>query len=115
MLEQVVREGTATAAAVPGYRVAGKTGTARKSGVGGYSERRYQAVFAGYVPASHPRLVAVVVIDEPTGGAYYGGAVAAPVFSRIMAGALRLMEIPPDNLPAGAGLVHAVETAEELG
>lgn len=115
MLEQVVREGTATAAAVPGYRVAGKTGTARKSGVGGYSERRYQAVFAGYVPASHPRLVAVVVIDEPTGGAYYGGAVAAPVFSRIMAGALRLMEVPPDNLPAGAGLVHSADTAEELG
>ncbi|MES1992632.1 MAG: penicillin-binding transpeptidase domain-containing protein [Pseudomonadota bacterium] len=115
MLEQVVREGTATAAAVPGYRVAGKTGTARKSGIGGYSERRYQAVFAGYVPASHPRLVAVVVIDEPTGGAYYGGAVAAPVFARIMAGALRLMEIPPDNLPGGTGLVHSAETAEELG
>lgn len=115
MLEQVVREGTATAAAVPGYRVAGKTGTARKSGVGGYSERRYQAVFAGYVPASRPRLVAVVVIDEPTGGAYYGGTVAAPVFSRIMAGALRLMEIPPDNLPPETGLVRTTETAEELG
>ena len=115
MLERVVREGTATAAAIPGYRVAGKTGTARKSGIGGYAERRYQAVFAGYVPASRPRLVAVVVIDEPSAGAYYGGAVAAPVFSRVMAGALRLMEIPPDDLPDGAGLVHTAGSAEELG
>lgn len=115
MLERVVREGTATAAAIPGYRVAGKTGTARKSGIGGYAERRYQAVFAGYVPASRPRLVAVVVIDEPSAGAYYGGAVAAPVFSRVMAGALRLMEIPPDDLPDGAGLVHSAGSAEELG
>lgn len=115
MLERVVREGTATAAAIPGYRVAGKTGTARKSGIGGYAERRYQAVFAGYVPASRPRLVAVVVIDEPSAGAYYGGAVAAPVFARVMAGALRLMEIPPDDLPDGAGLVHTAGSAEELG
>lgn len=115
MLERVVREGTATAAAIPGYRVAGKTGTARKAGVGGYSERRYQAVFAGYVPASRPRLVAVVVIDEPSTGGYYGGAVAAPVFARVMAGALRLMEIPPDDLPDGAGLVHSTASPEELG
>lgn len=115
MLERVVREGTATAAAIPGYRVAGKTGTARKSGIGGYAERRYQAVFAGYVPASRGRLVAVVVIDEPSAGAYYGGAVAAPVFARVMAGALRLMEIPPDDLPDGAGLVHTAGSAEELG
>jgi cell division protein FtsI (penicillin-binding protein 3) len=57
----------------------------------------------------------VVVIDEPSAGAYYGGAVAAPVFSRVMAGALRLMEIPPDDLPEGAGFVHSAGDAEELG
>ena len=67
------------------------------------------------MPASRPRLVAVVVIDEPSAGAYYGGAVAAPVFARVMAGALRLMEIPPDDLPDGAGLVHTAGSAEELG
>ncbi|HAV77455.1 MAG TPA: hypothetical protein DCX53_08880 [Anaerolineae bacterium] len=108
-------ESESSLALLPGYRVAGKTGTARKAGVGGYSERRYQAVFAGYVPASRPRLVAVVVIDEPSAGAYYGGAVAAPVFARIMAGALRLMEIPPDDLPDGTGLVHSAASPEELG
>jgi cell division protein FtsI (penicillin-binding protein 3) len=100
MLETVVSdEGSAPLAAVPGYRVAGKTGTAKKSTGGGYSEDRYVAVFAGMVPASDPRLVMVVMVDEPNAGKYYGGQVAAPVFSRVMAGALRLMNVAPDALP----------------
>jgi len=82
-----------------GYRVSGKTGTAWKaSEAGGYSTNKYMAVFGGVVPASNPRLAAVVVIDEPTGGVYYGGEVAAPVFSAVMSGALRLLAIPPDDL-----------------
>ena len=100
MMESVVSDaGTARRAAVIGYRVAGKTGTAWKaSETGGYSTNKYMAVFGGVVPASNPRLAAVVVIDEPTGGAYYGGEVAAPVFSAVMSGALRLLAVPPDDL-----------------
>jgi cell division protein FtsI (penicillin-binding protein 3) len=100
MMEAVVSDqGTARRARVAGYRVSGKTGTAWKaSEQGGYSTNRYIAVFGGVVPASNPRLAAVVVIDEPSGGAYYGGEVAAPVFSTVMAGALRLLAIPPDDL-----------------
>ncbi len=101
MLEEVVRPGgTGTKASVTGYRIAGKTGTAWKSGVGGYSEDKYFSIFAGLAPASDPRLAAVVVIDEPSGELYYGSDVAAPVFSDVMAEALRLLAIPPDALPA---------------
>jgi cell division protein FtsI (penicillin-binding protein 3) len=99
MMEAVVSDqGTARRARVIGYRVSGKTGTAWKAADGGYSTNKYMAVFGGVVPASNPRLAAVVVIDEPTGGAYYGGEVAAPVFSAVMSGALRLLAIPPDDL-----------------
>ncbi|MCB1857041.1 MAG: penicillin-binding protein 2 [Gammaproteobacteria bacterium] len=99
MMETVVSpEGTAPQAAVIGYRVAGKTGTVRKSVPGGYSKDRYLSIFAGIAPASAPRLVMVVVIDEPKGKQYYGGQVAAPVFSRVMSGALRLLNITPDDL-----------------
>ncbi len=99
LLEGVVTpEGTGIKARVPGYRVAGKTGTAWKAAGGGYSEHRYTAVFAGLVPASRPRLAALVLIDEPTGTEYYGGDVAAPVFAAVMSGALRLMGIAPDDL-----------------
>lgn len=106
LLEHVVApDGTGIKAAVPGYRVAGKTGTAWKASAGGYSTDRYLAVFAGVVPASHPKLAAVVLIDEPRGDQYYGGDVAAPVFSAIMSGALRLMSVAPDETsnvtPAG--------------
>lgn len=97
MLQSVVSsEGTAPLAAVPGYRVAGKTGTVKKSIAGGYAKDKYLSLFAGMAPASDPRLVMVVVINEPQGDQYYGGAVAAPVFSKVMAGALRLLNIPPD-------------------
>ena len=98
MLEKVVsKEGTAIQAAVPGYRVAGKTGTVKKLGARGYTASKYNAVFAGFAPASHPKLVMVVMIDEPSAGEYYGGVVAAPVFSKVMQEALRLMNIAPDQ------------------
>jgi cell division protein FtsI (penicillin-binding protein 3) len=98
MMETVVTPvGTARRAAVTGYRVAGKTGTVKKSIAGGYADDRYVAVFAGMAPASRPRLVTVVMVNEPRGEAYYGGLVAAPAFSRIMAGALRLMNVAPDD------------------
>jgi cell division protein FtsI (penicillin-binding protein 3) len=101
MLEAVVADtGTGQRAAVPHYRVAGKTGTAKKAGVGGYIENRYTAVFAGLAPASAPRLVIIVVLDEPQGDAYYGGEIAAPVFARIASGALRLLNVAPDALGA---------------
>ena len=99
MLEMVVsKEGTGERAGFPGYRVAGKTGTAHKATGGGYAEDRYSSVFAGFAPASNPRLAMVVMIDEPQGRDYYGGLVAAPVFSQVMAGAMRLLDIPPDDL-----------------
>jgi cell division protein FtsI (penicillin-binding protein 3) len=99
MMQSVVSDdGTARRASVVGYRVSGKTGTAWKASGGGYSRNRYMAVFGGVVPASNPRLAALVVIDEPSTGHYYGGEVAAPVFSAVMSGALRLLAIPPDDL-----------------
>ena len=92
----VLPGGTAPKAQVMGYRVAGKTGTAHKLGVGGYAADRYVSSFVGLAPASNPRLIIAVMIDEPSSGQYYGGAVAAPVFSAVMAGALRLMAVPQD-------------------
>ncbi|MFC3283606.1 peptidoglycan D,D-transpeptidase FtsI family protein [Litchfieldella rifensis] len=98
MLEQAVQPGTgARRAGVPGYRVAGKTGTVRKTSSGGYQEDAYRSVFAGVAPVSDPRIVTVVMIDHPRGDEYYGGAVAAPVFSRVTGGALRLLDVPPDQ------------------
>jgi cell division protein FtsI (penicillin-binding protein 3) len=98
MMESVVREGgTAPMAAVPGYRVAGKTGTVHKSVAGGYADDRYLSMFAGMAPASRPRLVTVVVINEPGKDEYFGGLVAGPVFSNVMAGALRLLNVTPDD------------------
>ena len=101
MLEEVVRPGgTGNNASIAGYRVAGKTGTAWKYAAGGYSEDKYFSIFAGLVPASDPRLAAVVVIDEPSGDLYYGSDVAAPVFADVMSESLRLLAIPPDAIPA---------------
>jgi cell division protein FtsI (penicillin-binding protein 3) len=99
LLEGVVTvEGTGRRAAIPGYRVSGKTGTAWKTkATGGYSNDRYLAVFGGVAPVARPRLAAVVVIDEPGAGRYYGGDVAAPVFSEVVGGALRLLAVPPDE------------------
>jgi cell division protein FtsI (penicillin-binding protein 3) len=100
MMEAVVREGgTGTLAAVPGYRVAGKTGTVRKAGPSGYAAHQYYAVFAGMAPASRPRLVLAVVVNDPNPkrGGYYGGQVAAPVFRRVMGESLRMLDVPPDE------------------
>jgi len=97
LLEAVVApDGGGKLAAIPGYTVAGKTGTAWKATAGGYATDRYLAVFGGIAPAVSPRLAAVVVIDEPGAGEYYGGKVAAPVFSAVVGGALRLLAVPPD-------------------
>jgi cell division protein FtsI (penicillin-binding protein 3) len=99
MLEGVVSiGGTAPMASVEGYKVAGKTGTVHISTAGGYAENRYISIFAGMAPASHPALMVVVVVEEPR-GEYYGGQVAAPVFSRILDGGLRLLNVRPDDLP----------------
>ena len=108
MLETVVSPvGTGQRAAIANFRVAGKTGTAWKSGLGGYNRYRYLAVFGGFAPATDPRLVAVVIIDEPGGEQYYGGEVAAPVFARILSGALRFLAVPPDALPEPSATVVA--------
>lgn len=97
MLERVTHPGgTAPRARVDGYRVAGKTGTAHKLVNGSYEGRTYVSTFVGLAPVSDPRLVVAVVIDEPGGREYFGGLVAAPVFSNVMAGALRFMAVPPD-------------------
>ncbi|MAR89907.1 MAG: cell division protein [Pseudomonadales bacterium] len=98
MMEGVVDEhGTAKRARVPGYRVAGKTGTVHKVAASGYQDHRYLALFAGVAPVEDPAIALVVVIDDPKGDMYYGGLVAAPVFSRVMAGLLRVKNIPPDK------------------
>lgn len=98
MMEKVVLPGgTALRAQVPGYRVAGKTGTAHKvEPHGGYAPDKYIASFVGLAPASSPKLIVAVMIDEPSNGQYYGGAVAAPVFSSVMGGSLRMLGVPPD-------------------
>lgn len=98
MMESVVtQDGTALKASVPGYRIAGKTGTAHKASGGSYASDEYMSSFVGMAPASRPKVVLAVVIDSPSNGQYYGGLVAAPVFSRIMAETLRLMNVEPDR------------------
>ena len=128
MLELVVSNGgTAPGAAVANYLVAGKTGTAHKLGRDGYRPDSYYASFAGFVPASDPRLAMVIMVNNPRSSEYYGGEVAAPVFSRVMTGALRLLNIPPDNLPhpqrwvaqapaagTGGGFVRIVAQGAEI-
>jgi cell division protein FtsI (penicillin-binding protein 3) len=115
LLESVITMPGATGklAAIPGYRIAGKTGTAWKAEGGGYSQNRYVAVFGGVAPVTNPRLAAVVVIDEPSAGKYYGGDVAAPVFSAVLGGALRLLGVPLDAThPDGGGGVAAPAGAQ---
>jgi cell division protein FtsI (penicillin-binding protein 3) len=106
MMERVVTAvGTGPLARVPGYRVAGKTGTVRKhisqternGRAGAYSTTDYYSLFAGFAPVSAPRVVAVVVVDDANNGKFYGGDVAAPVFAEVMSGALRLLAVPPDD------------------
>jgi cell division protein FtsI (penicillin-binding protein 3) len=115
LLEAVTTQEGATGvrARIPGYRVAGKTGTVWKALNGSYSKDRYTSVFAGLAPASNPRLAAVVIIDEPTAGKYHGGDVSAPVFSAVVGGALRLLAVAPDELTAPTTpLVHGQRVAQ---
>ncbi len=103
MLQQVIEDSRGVyRARVPGYHVAGKSGTARKATIGsrGYTENAYRSLFAGFGPLSDPRYAIVVVIDEPSKAGYFGGLVSAPVFSKVMSGTLRLMNVTPDNLPS---------------
>lgn len=103
MLEKIVQPNAGGhLAMVPGYQIAGKTGTVRKVTSTGYQEVEYRGLFAGIAPASNPRIVTVVMIDNPKKGDYYGGLVAAPVFSRVVGSALRLLDVPPDAPPKAA-------------
>ncbi len=116
MMEAVTQPGgTGTRARVPGFRVAGKTGTVHKLGPSGYSQDRYMAMFAGIAPVSEPRYAMAVMIDEPASGKYYGGEVAAPVFSQLMQGVLQLMGTVPDDLQVPASAVQKTvdETSPE--
>ena len=98
MLETVVsKKGTGSRAGVQGYRVAGKTGTVHKLSEGGYQQGKYLSLFAGVAPVTNPQVVAVVLIDEPGGDHYYGGEIAAPVFSRVVGGAMRILNVSPDD------------------
>jgi cell division protein FtsI (penicillin-binding protein 3) len=116
MLELVVQAGgTAPRARVIGYRVAGKTGTAHKLDGGGYAGDRYVSSFVGIAPASAPRLLVAVMIDEPSAGEYYGGVVAAPVFSQVMSEALRMLAVPHDAPITDVAPLEAVpEVREEV-
>lgn len=118
MLQSVVEEegGGGARAKVPGYHVAGKSGTAKKvSGTGGYTKDAYRSFFAGVAPVSNPRIAVVVVVDEPSEGGYYGGLVAAPVFGKVAARALRLMNVAPDNLPPPVDVQTAEATRAKGG
>ncbi len=98
MKSVVTAEGSGTKAALVGYQVSGKTGTAWKANAGSYLTDSYVAIFGGVVPATNPKLACVVIVNDPRDGGYYGGTVSAPVFSNVMAGALRLLAVPPDGL-----------------
>ena len=113
LLESVITMSGATGAlaAIPGYHVAGKTGTAWQAEGGGYSQNRYVSVFGGVAPLSNPRLAAVIVIDEPSAGKYHGGDVAAPVFSAVLGGALRLIGVPPDDVHPGVAVPAGAQVA----
>ncbi len=101
MLERVIQKGgTGTRAEIPAYYAAGKTGTIHKVGRNGYADDRYLSLFAGFAPANDPRIIAVVAINEPRAGQYFGGEVAAPVFSALMEHGLRILQVTPDYIPA---------------
>jgi len=113
MLEMVIQPGgTAQQAQIPGYRVAGKTGTAHKLLNGKYAENLYISSFVGLAPASSPRIIIAVMIDEPSAGQYYGGTIAAPVFREVMAGALRILAVPQDakHTPADGAFPEVKES-----
>jgi cell division protein FtsI (penicillin-binding protein 3) len=113
MMESVVNQnGTAIKAAVPGYRVAGKTGTSRKANKNGYGEE-YVNIFAGVAPVSDPQLAVVILINEPKGELYYAGQTAAPVFAKVMAASLQMLNVPPDDKTVSSLAISSVDTLTE--
>ncbi|MNH27954.1 Peptidoglycan synthase FtsI precursor [compost metagenome] len=116
MMESVALPGGGgVKAAIKGYRIAIKTGTAKKVGPDGKYVNRYIAYTAGVAPASNPRFALVVVINDPQGGKYYGGAISAPVFGAIMGGVLRTMNVEPDALPTGEKSDFVINRKEGSG
>lgn len=116
MMEAVTQEGgTGMRTRVPGYRVAGKTGTAHKLVDGRYAQDRFLSSFVGMAPASNPRLIIGVVIDEPSGGVYYGGSVAGPVFAQVMAASLRQLALPPDATETATKMTQSPSLAPRAG
>jgi len=116
MMEAVTQDGgTGTRTRVPGYRVAGKTGTAHKIVDGRYASDRYLSSFVGMAPASNPRLIVGVAIDEPSGGVYYGGSVAGPVFAQVMAASLRQLALPPDAPETATRMTQSAPVAVRTG
>lgn len=113
MLEAVVQGGTGALAKVPGYRIAGKTGTANIAIKSGYDRQHYVSSFVGIAPVSNPRLVIAVVIRDPRGQQHLGAVVAAPIFSKVMAGSLRLLNISPDDLENENEQESKVESIDE--
>ena len=108
--------GTGAKAMIDGYSVGGKTGTLHKvKAGGGYDENRYMSAFAGLSPIDSPRLVTVVVIDEPSQGDYFGGLVAAPVFSEVTGNALRLLQVTPDEIRENQTFVSISKRSAERG
>jgi len=113
MMESVLQEGgSAEKASVPGYRVAGKTGTSRKANANGYGDE-YVNIFAGVAPVSDPQLAVVILINEPKGELYYAGLTAAPVFAKIMAASLQMLNVPPDDKTVSSLAVTSVEVNKE--
>ncbi len=110
MLKTVTQDGgTATLAQMAAYTAAGKTGTVHKVGANGYADDRYMAVFAGMAPATNPKVVTIVMVDEPDLDRYHGGEAAAPVFSKVMADSLRILEVAPDKILPGESLAERVK------
>ena len=113
MMESVLQEGgSAEKASVPGYRVAGKTGTSRKANANGYGDE-YVNIFAGVAPVSDPQLAVVILINEPKGELYYAGLTAAPVFAKIMAASLQMLNVPPDDKTVSSLAITSVEVNKE--
>jgi cell division protein FtsI (penicillin-binding protein 3) len=113
MMESVLQEGgSAQKASVPGYRVAGKTGTSRKANANGYGDE-YVNIFAGVAPVSDPQLAIVILINEPKGELYYAGLTAAPVFAKIMAASLQMLNVPPDDKTVSSIAVSSIEVNKE--
>jgi len=109
-------KGTGKRAMIEGYSVGGKTGTLHKTkATGGYADSRYVSVFAGLSPVDNPRLVTIVVVDEPGDGNYFGGVVAAPVFSEVTGNALRLLQVTPDQLDVNRTVADAQRASKQRG